>query len=221
MKFSIWLLALIAPIAARAASFTYTPAPSATLDNLDHHYAYSWRIDNINTGGANITGASLTFSNIRNWDNNANMLFIHLLDTAKNSGVRSFIDASGAPVPSNQIADNFASPLVSSNPLVANGTANTFLTSRSFTMTPITFIYQFTAAQVAALQSYIANGRNIAFGFDPDCHYFNNGITFSFTVPETGNSVIFLGLAVILIGSLHWKLCVSQRRQALLARIKR
>jgi hypothetical protein len=179
---------------------TYTPTP-ADLNDLDHHLAYSWRIDNINLGGATITGASLTFSNIANWDTNPNMLFVHLLDTAKDSGVRSFTDASGVPVPSNQINDNFAGWRYLVNPLV-NGatTANTWLASQSFTMTPTTFTINFTQAQLAILQSYIASGNNIAFGIDPDCHFFNSGITFSFSVPEPASSAALLTLGLVSVG---------------------
>src|ERR1700738_2196549 len=163
---SLALLAL-AISTSDATPITYTPSP-ADLNNLDHHFAYTWRIDNINLAGATISGASLTFINIRNWDANPNILFIHLFDTSKYSGVRSFMDATGAPVPANQMADDFASPLLASNPLIASGTKNTFLTSVSFTMTPTTFTYNFTAAQLLALQFYITNGRHIAFG--PDHH---------------------------------------------------
>ena len=147
--------------------------------------------------GATITGASLTFTNIANWDTNPNILFIHLFDTAKYSGVHSFIDASGVPVPNNQMVDNFASPMLSSNPLIAAGTANTFLTSKSFTMTPTTFTYNFTAAQLVALQSYIVHGGNIAFGLDPDCHFFNDGVKFTMSVPDGGTTAVLLGLAVV------------------------
>ena len=151
--------------------------------NLDHHEAYTWRIDNVNLAGQTITGATLTFTNISNWDSNPNMLFIHLLDSAKNAGVASFVDASGTPV--TNIADNFAGALYGSNPLVNAGTANTLLTAQSFTTTPTTFVYTFTAAQLQALNAYFANGNNIAFGFDPDCHFWNNGITFNFTTAAT------------------------------------
>jgi hypothetical protein len=56
-----------------------------------------------------ITSAKLEIHNIRNWDSNPNMLFIHLLDTAKWSGVRSFVDdpTFSAPVPVSQIIDDF------------------------------------------------------------------------------------------------------------------
>lgn len=157
-------------------------APTSTSPrqfDLDHHSAYTWRIDNVNLNGQTIMGATLTFHNISNWDTNPNMLFIHLLDTAKNPGVASFLDATGTPVPSSQIQDNFANPLINSNPLVAAGTGNTFLTQQSFTTTPRDFVYTFTADQLKVLSEYFLNGGGIAFGFDPDCHFWNNGITFA------------------------------------------
>ena len=135
--------------------------------------------------GQSITGASITFHNISNWDSNTNMLFVHLLDSARNATVGSFVDATGSPVPSSEIADNFAGSLYLSNPLVNSGTANTFLTQRSFTTTPITYTYNFTTSQLAALTAYLQNGNNVAFGFDPDCHFWNNGITFTFNTTPT------------------------------------
>jgi hypothetical protein len=190
------LLAASALNASAISSYSYTPSPS-DLNDLDHHSAYTWRIDNININPATITGATLTFSNISNWDPNPNILFMHLFDTAKYSGVNSFIDASGAPVPESQMLDNFAAPQLASNPLIASGTGNTFLTSHSFTMTPVTFTYTFTASQLTALRAYIANGHNIAFGFDPDCHFYNNGVTFAMTVPEGGQTAALLGVAAL------------------------
>ena len=64
-------------------------------------------------------------------------------------------------------------------------------------MTPVTFTYYFTAAQLVALQAYIANGHDIAFGLDPDCHFFNNGVTFTMSVPEGGTTAVLLGVAAL------------------------
>jgi hypothetical protein len=190
-----FLMLVLFALTTRATSYNYAPTP-ADLNDLDHHSAYTWRIDNINLGAATITGASLTFTNIANWDANPNVLFMHLFDTARYSGVRSFIDS----VSDTQMADNFASPLLAFNPLIASGTGNTFLTSKSFTMTPTTYTYTFTAVQLAALQSYIAHGGDIAFGLDPDCHFFNNGVTFTMntmSVPDGGTTAVLLGLTMV------------------------
>jgi hypothetical protein len=73
--------------------------------------------------------------------------------------------------------------------LVNSGTANTFLTSQAFTTTARTYVYTFTPDQLAVLSAYFMNGGDVAFGFDPDCHFWNDGIVFTFTtapnpVPE-------------------------------------
>ena len=153
--------------------------------NLDHHDAYTWRISGVNLSGQSITSATLTFRNISNWDTNRNMLFIHLLDTAKNAGVASFQDALANQTPVTDINDDFAGQRYLNNPLVNSGTANTLLTQQSFTTTPGNFVYTFTAAQLNVLSTYFLNGSDIAFGFDPDCHFWNDGITFSFTTCPT------------------------------------
>jgi PEP-CTERM motif len=194
------------PTAPNTASGTTTPGTSsyqggANQFNLDHHDAYTWRINNISIpAGQVITGATLTFTSMQNWDSNANMLFVHLLDTAINGGVASFEDAPASQTPVTSIADNFAGSLLNSNPLVASGTGNTLLGSSSFSgTTATTWTITFTQAQLNALAAYIANGNSIAFGFDPDCHYWNNGITFNVTtaaVPEPASlTLLGAGLA--------------------------
>jgi hypothetical protein len=211
------------PATALADTFTFNaPATAPNQGNggsrqvdLDHHRAYTWRIDNVDLKGKKITGARLTFTNISNWDRNPNMLFIHLLDTARQSGIRSFVDASGTPVPTSQIIDNFAGSLYLSNPLVAPGTGNTFLTSTSFTTTPTTFAYDFTAEQLEILSAYFLSGNNIAFGLDPDCHFWNNGITFTMktsdTIPEPTTMVLLgSGIAGLYLKRRRRKIAATQ-----------
>jgi hypothetical protein len=198
------LVVLGIPVTAFADTFTFRPPGSTPSSEftLDHHDAYTWRIDNVNLGGQNITGATLTFNNIRNWDSSANMLFVHLLDTAKFTGVHSFQDAPANQIPVTSIADDFAGKLYGTNPLVDPGTANTFLAAQSFGTTGMPFTITFTAAQLQALTAYLNNGNNFAFGFDPDCHFWNSGVTFSFTtsppssVPEP-TTMVLLGSGLI------------------------
>jgi hypothetical protein len=155
--------------------------------DLDHHRAYAWRIGGVDLTGKSITSATLTFKNIRNWDSNRNMLFIHLLDTAKAAGVSSFQDAPASQIPVTDINDDFAGTRYLNNPLVASGTGNTFLAQKEFSTTGSDFVYTFTADQLKVLSAYFLNGSDVAFGFDPDCHFWNDGIAFCFTT--TPNSV--------------------------------
>ena len=169
--------------------------------DLDHHNAYTWQIGSIVIPqGQTITGAAITFRDVANWDTYQNRLFVHMLDTARSfssasgnrsatiNGVTTIVDASGAPVPASQIQDYFAG---NDSALVTTGTGDTFLFSRSFNMVgqagyvAANFTHTFTASQLATLSSYILNGNNLAFGFDPDCHYWNNGVVFTITTGAT------------------------------------
>jgi hypothetical protein len=181
---------------ARATLMSFSPTPSDLFD-LDHHYSYSWRLDNINLNNVTISSATLTFTNIANWDSNPNMLFVYLMDTAVGSGVRSLQDHDLSEAPVGNIVDHFASGFNSPG-LVLSTTAKQKLFQHSFTTTPTTFTYTFTAAQLTALMNYINNGHDVAFGFDSECHFFNDGITFTMNVvpiPEVA-SVLPVALLV-------------------------
>ena len=199
------VLALPAIASAEVVTFQ-APTTAGTSSNpnqfdLDHHRAYAWRINGVNLAGKTITGATLTFRNISNWDRNPNMLFIHLLDSAKSAGVSSFQDAPANQIPVTDINDDFAGSRYLNNPLVNAGTANTFLAAQSFTTVGRDYVVTFTPAQLQVLSTYFLNGSDVAFGFDPDCHFWNNGITFAFTttpntVPEpTTMALLGTGLA--------------------------
>ena len=90
------------------------------------------------------------------------------------------------------------------NWLVAAGTAQIKLTQQSFTTTAINYTFDFSQSQLNTLATYITNDGKIALGFDPDCHFFNNGVLFelaSSTVPEPGTVMLFaiadVGLCII------------------------
>lgn len=192
-------------------TMTFRPAV-ADFDDFDHHMAYTWRIDGIGLGDRTITGARIKIEDIRNWDTNPNRLFVHLLDTARNSGVASFLDdpLRQIPVPVTSIIDDFVNPRYhdDSGWLVERGTADTPLTAQEFGTSAIDFTYELTGSQLLALGSYIRAGDDIAFGFDPDCHFFNDGVTFEMTtqdgptaqaVPEPASLTLF-GSGLVALG---------------------
>jgi hypothetical protein len=212
------------------------------MGDLDHHYVYTWKITGIPTitAGNQVISATLTFTNMYNWDSSPNDLYIHLLDTAKNSGVASFVDETSSTV--THLDDDFVDTRYHSDPnwLVAAGTGDTFLTQRSFsalganpttldTVAPITgnpgpdnntpgwtvtpngtlngsqlytYKYTFTNLQDATLMSYINNGGTIAIGLDPDCHFFNDGISLDIVVGGlTQHSVVPEPATLTLLGT--------------------
>ena len=76
-----------------------------------------------------------------------------------------------------------------------------------------TWFYDFTAAQLTALNSYISAG---AWGFeiDPDCHFTVGGIDFVYTqgtpsVPDTAATFGLLGLATVGLLAFRRKVCLN------------
>ena len=209
----VGVFAAVASASAAVATMSWQPTP-VDLHDLDHHSVYTWRIDNINVDSSTITSATISFNNIQNWDSNANVLHIHLLDTARVSGVASFIDDPTDSSPVTDLTDDFINTRYHGNSgwLVGHNTADTFLKDKSFSNSPVDYTYTFTGAQLTALEQYLANGEDIALGFDPDCHYFNDGVTFTlnFTpVPEVANMV---PVALLLIAAISFE--IRRRRRA-------
>lgn len=48
------------------------------------------------------------------------------------------------------------------------------------------FTYTFSAADLVQLAAYIASGGDIALGFDPNCHFWNDGITLTINTQAVG-----------------------------------
>ena len=196
---SLVLLCAIAGFAAAnyadaaVTSLSWQPSP-ADLNDLDHHMVYTWRIDNISVNPATIP-APRSVSTTSPTGTRTRTFCICICSTPRSSaGVASFVDDPTNSSPVTDFTDDFISTRFHSDShwLVANGTADTFLKDKSFTNNPVDYTYTFTASQLAALQQYLAHGGDIALGFDPDCHYFNDGVTFTlnFTpVPEVANMI--------------------------------
>jgi hypothetical protein len=175
------LFVLCAASAAKADTMTFTPSP-ADLNDLDHHMLYTWKITGVDLKGQQITGAKITFRNIANWNSSSNRLYVHLLDNARFSGVAGFVDDPNSGNTNVEMKDDFVDPRYHNNAnwLVAAGTADTHLhTYVDIPATASTLVYNFSQAELDALFTYITGPNGIgafALGFDPDCHFFNDGI---------------------------------------------
>ena len=162
----------------------FSPIPN-DLNDLDHTKAYRWGFDVSLPAGEEVASASLTIFNIRNWDNNPNVLYIHLLDWTQ-SGVNQATDNEGG-------GDYFATYSYPHTPLV---------TYQNLPTTAQTLVYNFTAAQVTALNGYLADGR-IGLGFDPDCHFYNDGVQLTMTAPEPAAWFLLLGTIPMILRRLR------------------
>jgi hypothetical protein len=163
--------------------YTFTPIPG-DLGDLTHQDYYSWGINFTVPQGETITDVVLTVNNVDNWQQETNdHLYIHLLNNPR-LGVRTYTDWEGG-------GDNWAS----SGPLVANY-------HDAHAGTPETLTYSLKdLGLLDDFETYVADGR-VGFGFDPDCHYYNTGISLKIyttsektppgSVPEPGSMALLL-----------------------------
>lgn len=167
---------------ASAAIYTFTPSP-ADLYDLDHYKYYSWGINWLLPANQQIVSATLSIKNINNWTVEDDILYIHLLDSAT-LGVTVFDDNQGG-------GDNFAS-WPGDDILL-----DTFTDLNDYPGPAENYVYNFTADELTALKNYSTNDGRIGFGFDPDCHYWNDGVKFKIVtreavVPEPATSLLFV-----------------------------
>ncbi len=212
-------LVLIPWANASLSTLTFQPTP-VDMNDLDHHLVYTWRIDNVDLNGLAITNATLSFTNISNWDSNPNVLHLHLLDTAISPGVASFVDDPTGGVPVTDLTDDFISSRYhgSTGWLVKSGTGDTFLADKSFTTTPVDYSLNFSPAQLQSLASYIANGKDLALGIDPDCHFFNDGIKLTMTLSAVPEAVAIYPLIGLISAVVSTEILRRRRAAQLQAR---
>ncbi len=161
------------------------------LHDLDHGKYYLWGIDYSLPTNQIVTSATLSIDNITNWDNQNNALFVHLFDDVT-KGAREYTDSYPF------IKDVFGS----------DGLLFTFKDKNGSSKTQ-DLNYSFSDTQLLTLTKYITNNNNFGFGFDPDCHFFNDGVKFSFetkAVPEPTLLSLF-GIGLVSLGF------ISRRRK--------
>ena len=173
---TIALLLLFTFVTSNAAVHVFQPNPVDAYD-LDHYRAYTWGID-WDFGDEEISSVILTFDNIRNWNDEPNSLFIRMLDDAP-AGLITFPD--GDPT----LNDYF-----DGEGLLID--AWTDLAPTGYYGTGITLSYNF--GDLGILPQFIdyTSNDNFGFAFDPDCHYWNDGISLTVITDAPEPATIFL-----------------------------
>jgi hypothetical protein len=187
-------LGLAVATSTKAGLVVFHPTPN-DLSDLPHAEYFTWGIDFTLATNEKITGAVLTFKNIWDWTKESDdHLFVHLLDNPK-SGSRSYVDNQGG-------GDNFAGKgaLVGDWSDPAGGEPQNFNLVLDFGSLGL----------LDALNNFAettpGKGKaNFGFGIDPDCHYYNDGVTFTITT-ETQTPIINVPepatIAILAIGGL-------------------
>ena len=176
---------------------SYQPTPADMYD-LDHSSYYAWGIDLTSDSqyslGDSIESAELTFSNIRNYADLDNVLFIRLLDWADpvaNDGLLRGRDDRFEEV------DAFAGQ----GTLIYEWTNDPAGVAVDLTL-------RFDEELLTALNGYTADGI-IGIAVDPDCHFYNDGITFTIQT----NAVHAPAPGAIMLGSIGMGLVGWLRRR--------
>ena len=167
---------------AMAGTYTFQPTP-ADLWDLDHNYYFKWGINWQVPEGEVISGANLFFDRIRNWDSRANVLYGHLLDTDF-EGVRWRWDDEGGGDPFGGVK---------------------LFEWHDLPTTAQDLTHYFTTSEVDALILY-SEDAFFGIGLDPDCHYYNCGITLTIDTEVSTPPAIpvpsAIGSGVALLGGL-------------------
>ena len=187
-------IVLCALTAAQAGTINLIPSP-ADLQDLDHYYYYDWGISGYTIPlGEDIAAATLSINSINNWAVEPNILYIHLLDTPPTNGIK--IGADTWRWSDNQNGgDAWA----------GNGALLTTYTDDDvYPNPPENWSYTFSRQQVITLNEFAGDGV-FGLGFDPDCHYYNSGITLTLTtekapVTEPGSLLAFAAGLTSLVG---------------------
>lgn len=199
-------------LAGRGTEFGFVPNDGQgdpdDLWDLDHLYWYTWGFKNVALPeGEEIVEAVLTIRNVNNWtaaENGENWLRLYLLDTAENpyngrgdrgnppaGRLRRYSDTDNGP-------DNIAGLAWTAK--VHIGTYTDYDGGPGGDV--VTLVYSLAdLGLLEVLEVYIQNGNDFGLAFDPDCHYWNDGVSFSITtglrtVPEGGSTLVSLAFGV-------------------------
>ncbi len=188
LLFAVTMTALLifGAVSVQAEVYTFQPSP-VDLWDLSHAYAYEWGIE-WNHPNEAITEVTLSFDNIYNWQPEPNWLHINLLDNPE--------------VGVNRIYDN-GMTIVDINQFDGQGTYIDTYTDPFGGGPGVDLAYNLSEyGNAITMANQYASDGVWGFGIDPDCHFYNDGITVTVTttaVPEPA-TMLLLGAGLLGLG---------------------
>ena len=148
------------------------------LSDLEHAAAYTWGTDWNTASDEIITDAKLTFTQIFNYNDEYHILYAHLLDEIDLGTTLNWDGQVGGDYFDGEGIELFT-------------WENTLNKSNG----PQNLTFTFDAGMLTTLNDYASAGT-WGFGLDPDCHFYNDGISLEITtekasVPEPSTMLLF------------------------------
>ena len=162
---------LVTTSGAKGAVTTFEPDPSDMYD-LDHYRYFTWTIDlDFSSADYEITEAILSFDNIANSNIYYNVMYVHLLDATEMTDPALLVGHD------LEVGDYF------------DGEVEIVSWADDDDLTPTDLSFAFDDSLLAILNSYAVDGL-FAIGVDPDCHYYNDGVSLSITYDDGQTTVV-------------------------------
>jgi hypothetical protein len=223
LRLSLAVIALgTLAVTVKAGSYSFQPS-DPDLADLDHHNAYYWGISsstlqNDVLAGNVITSARLTIFNIWDWRAENDILYINLLDDTKKPSSGNVTTITNENSNDNVANGNWFAPASRSNRYQGSTALTSWTDPVGGHSTNFNFVYDFTATQLSLLGNYIVDptynysngaGNMFGLGFDPECHYYNQGVCLQITtapphVPDEATTLWMIGGSLAALGLMRY-----------------